>query len=510
MHVITANDHLVVRDAEHLRPAYASLGLSTGAVVQGQDADERRAAYACDITYTTARELVFDYLRDGLTRELDPLQSRVQQLCGRHAQPLLRGLCLAIVDEADSILIDEARTPFVLSRSQSDAPQPRDLEHALAMARTLTAGSDFTLDSHLRGATLTHTGRERIEQESAAPEPVWRNRLHREESIGTALAALHLYRRDEHYLVRQGQVVIIDPTTGRLAPGRAWSKGLHQLIEMKEGCHCTRAALTAAQITYQRFFPRYLRLGGLSGTLRDSRDELRAVYGLDVCPVPLRRRNRRVTLPTRLFAGTHALHGAVVDRARQFRAAGRPMLVGTDSVADSEALSKRLTAAGLDHAVLDARHHRDEAEIVARAGSRGAITITTNMAGRGTDIPLAEGVAELGGLHIVSCQLNPARRIDRQLAGRAARQGDPGSVETWLWPDTPLAAGHLPGWMRAFATRHAPQVPGWLVQAVARLLQSREERCHRRLRQRLLLQDEKLERGLSVRNPMSDGQGAME
>jgi preprotein translocase subunit SecA len=265
--------------------------------------------------------------------------------------------------------------------------------------------------------------------------------------------------------------------------------------------------VTAAQITYQRFFPRYLRLGGVSGTLLDSRRELRAVYGLDVGRVPLRRPDLRVTGPTRLFAGARALQDAVIARARELQSAGRPVLVATDSVADSEALSQRLTEAGLDHAVLNARHHRDEARIIARAGERGAITITTNMAGRGTDIPLADGVAELGGLHIICCQLNSARRIDRQLAGRAARQGDPGSVETWLSPDTPLAASQLPAWMQAVARSHAPRIPGWLVQAIARQLQRREERCHRRQRERLLLHDENLDRGLSMRDPMSDGQG---
>jgi preprotein translocase subunit SecA len=244
-------------------------------------------------------------------------------------------------------------------------------------------------------------------------------------------------------------------------------------------------------------------------SLRDWRRVWLAVYGLVVDRVPLRRPDRRVTLPTRLFATTRTLQDAVVARARDFHDAGRPVLVGTDSVADSEVLSQRLTEAGLEHTVLNARHHRDEAQIIARAGARGVITITTNMAGRGTDIPLAEGVAALGGLHIICCQLNAARRIDRQLAGRAARQGDPGSVETWLSPDTALATSHLPAWTRALARRYAAHVPGHLVHATARLLQRREEHGHRRQRQRLLLHDENLDRGLSMRDPMSDGQGAL-
>jgi preprotein translocase subunit SecA len=297
VHVVTVNDYLARRDSEWMGRVYGFLGMTVGVIVHGLDDDQRRAAYACDITYCTAKELVFDYLRDGLGRSRDPLQHRLNQLAGETAAPLLRGLCMAIIDEADSILIDEARVPFILSQPVGNAQETEYLDQSLRIARALRIDTDFRLDAAARATELTAQGRERVEMLVRRLAAVWRNRLHREEAVCTALAALHFYRRDRHYLVRDGKVLIIDDTTGRVAPGRAWSRGLHQLIELKEGCTPTAPQVTAAQITYQRFFPRYLRLGGLSGTLCESAGELRALYDLGVQRVPLRRPDRRMTLP---------------------------------------------------------------------------------------------------------------------------------------------------------------------------------------------------------------------
>jgi len=502
VHVITANDYLVTRDAEHLGPVYGALGLSTGAVTQPQDAAERRAAYACDITYCTAKELVFDYLRDGLCRIRDPLHWRLEQLAGQRADgPLLRGLCMAIIDEADSILIDEARVPFILSQAGNGGLHGEYLARSLELARSMRAGDDYRIDPSVLSAELTDPGRERLERAAASLPPVWRNRLHREDAVCTALAALHLYRRDRQYLVRDGQVLVIDETTGRVAPGRAWSRGLHQLIELKEGCPPSAEMRTAAQITYQRFFPRYLRLGGLSGTLTEARAELLAVYRIAVRRVPLRKPCRRVVLPRRLFPDCASLWGAVAARIDELHGAGRPVLVGTDSVADSEALARRLAQAGLPHVVLNARHDKDEARIVAMAGARGAITVATNMAGRGTDIPLGDGVAALGGLHIICCQLNAARRVDRQLAGRAARQGDPGSVETWLSLDSPLLATMLPRLVTPLLRQRGGKLPAMLVGALAGLPQRRAERRHFLQRKRMFEHDQRMDRQLAFGGP---------
>ena len=502
VHVITANDYLVARDAELMRPIYAALGLSVGTVTQGQEVPQRRTAYACDITYCTAKELVFDYLRDGLGRGRDPLRWRVDQLAGLAGEPpMLRGLCMAIVDEADSILIDEARMPLILSQAAGGGQEQRYLHQSLELARMLRAGEEFIPRQEALTAELTAVGRERLEQAAQGLEAVWHNRLHREETVCTALAALHLYQRDRHYLVRAGKVLVIDETTGRIAPGRIWSRGLHQLIDLKEGCEPSTALVTAAQITYQRFFPRYLRLGGVSGTLRESRRELLAVYGLAVRCVPLRRPSQRKLLPARLFTDRQALWPAVVQRLAVLQQTGQPVLVGTESVADSEALSRQLTASGLVHSVLNARNDEVEAAIVAAAGGRGAITVTTNMAGRGTDIPLAEGVAALGGLHILCCQLNSARRIDRQLAGRCARQGDPGSVETWLSLQTPLLKQNLPRWLLGALRWRTAAVPDWMIRRGTEWLQRLEEQRSFLQRKHLLEHDKKIERQLSFGAP---------
>ncbi len=439
VHVVTANDYLAGRDAAALRVLYAALGLSVGAVTQPMPAPARRAAYACDITYCTAKELVFDYLRDSVAApRKSVLEQRAAELGGVPApQRLLRGLCMAIIDEADSILLDEARVPLVLSQAVADKDMAA-LQHAWTLSAPLQPGVDFHADAATRAAQLTAVGRERVRAPAAAHASAWLNARHCEDTLALALSARHLLLRGRDYVVEDGRVHIIDDTSGRKAAGRAWSQGLHQLVEIKERCAPSAPLVTLAQITYQRFFPRYFRLCGMSGTLREAARELWATYELAVVPVPLRCPGRRVVLPTRVFANAHTQWRAVAARARELHEAGRPLLVGTDSVLDSEALSRVLAAAGLPHAVLNARQDHREAQIVAAAGARGAITVATNMAGRGTDIVLDAASRDAGGLYVICCQQNHSRRIDRQLLGRCARQGDPGSVEAFVALDGPL------------------------------------------------------------------------
>jgi preprotein translocase subunit SecA len=323
---------------------------------------------------------------------------------------------------------------------------------------------------------------------------LWRNRMHREEAICQALAAQHLFMRDKHYLVRDDQVHIIDEITGRLSPGRVWSRGLHQLIEIKENCKPSGEMLTAAQITFQRFFPRYHKLGGMSGTISEARAELFSVYRLKVVRVPLRQHGRRRLLPARIFRDEEAQWKVVVEHTRCIHESGRPVLIGTDSVAESEHLSRLLAAAGLAHKVLNARQDQDEAMVVASAGNRHMITVSTNMAGRGTDIPLGPGVEELGGLHLMICQHNPSRRIDRQLLGRCARQGNPGSAETLISFQKPLIARLFPKWLAYFAGARGLSRPQWLVRLIIRLPQWLEESHQRAQRKQMLEQDARLER----------------
>jgi preprotein translocase subunit SecA len=505
VHVITANDYLVARDAQSLEPVYRLLGLKVGWVTQPMDQAQRRAAYACDITYCTAKELVFDYLRDRLVRRTQPseLHARVQQMDADKTGPgklLLRGLWMALIDEADSILIDEARTPLILSQPRVNPQQQRYFKEALQIAIRLAAGSDFRIEAGTQHAALADRGRAAAEQLAKQYGGLWQDRRHREEMISLALAAHHIYARDRDYIVRDRKILMVDQTTGRVAPGRMWSKGLHQLIEIKEGCPPTGEMETIAQITYQRFFPRYLHLAGMSGTLTEARDELAKVYGLKVARVPLRLPSRRMDHGKRVFLRREDKWQAVVDRIRELRHAGRPVLIGTDSVADSDQLSVRLAAACIEHQLLNARQDSEEAEMVARAGEPSRVTVATNMAGRGTDIPLGPGVAERGGLHVICCQHNSSARIDRQLHGRAARQGDPGSVETVLSLEDGMLARRLPGGLRALAASLAGRagvVPRRLTGLLTWLPQQAEERQQRAQRRLLLAQDKQTEARLS-------------
>jgi preprotein translocase subunit SecA len=504
VHVITANDYLVVRDAQMLQPVYRMLGLTAGTVTRPDDQAKRRAAYGCDITYCTAKELTFDYLRDRLVRRgmQSELHERVRRMeDGKAALPLLlRGLCMAVVDEADSILIDEARTPLIISQPRVNPQKQAYVEQALRLAMQLAPGRDFVVDREVQAALISPQGRNRVAELAAPLGGLWEDRRHREEIIALALAAHHVYERDRDYLVRERKIVMIDQTTGRVAPGRVWSRGLQQLLEIKEGCPPTGEQETIAQITYQRFFPRYHHLCGMSGTLAEAQAELRSVYRLDVAHVPLRRPSRRRQLPTRVYGSRQAKWDAVITRLRALHASGRPVLVGTDSVADSDHLSVLLAAERLPHAVLNARNDGEEAAMVARAGEIGQIMVTTNMAGRGTDIPLGPGVAERGGLHVICCQHNASPRIDRQLHGRAARQGDPGSMETVLSLQDALLARTYPQWfmgMLRAMTGHAGCLPAWLGAGVARLPQWLEERRQRGERRMLLDHDQRSERRLA-------------
>ena len=510
VHVITANDYLVARDAACLQPLYRALGLSVGAVTQGMARESRCQAYRCDVVYCTASEVAFDYLRDGLGREAGhgDLQQRVAALAasGVNAREdrttLLRGLCMAVVDEADSILIDDARVPLVLSIREANDAEAAYHAAALDLARQLGAAEHFVLDADAMAARLTPAGERAVEGLAAGLDGAWHNRLHRDETVCTALAALHLYQKDRHYLARDGAVTIIDESTGRLAPGRVWSRGLHRLIELKEGCAGAGRTVTVAQITFQRFFQRYLALCGMSGTLAEARAELYSTYGLALVKVPLSHPDRRQVLPTRLYPDRETRWRAVLAEARSISRSGRPVLIGTDSVAESEALSARLAQESLPHAVLNARQDSAEAAVVAQAGAAGQITVATNMAGRGTDIALGAGVAARGGLHVISCQHNASLRIDRQLLGRCARRGEPGSAQSLLALDQPRFARWTPGWLARWIGADGVATPQWLVRLAVRLPQLAAERRERAHRQDLLRRDQRAAGSVSFGRPL--------
>lgn len=431
VHVVTVNDYLAERDAHDNSPLYAFFGLAVGVVLQDMAIADRRAQYACDVVYVSNKELTFDYLKDRLALGASLRAHRKLRLVNSPsaASPsVLRGLHVAIVDEADSVLIDEARTPLIISRTL-----PADLdvgvyEQAISLAQSLETPKHYLVSAH-RDTWLTAAGKLRVAELCAELHGVWTSTLWQRDLVQTALSALHLFQRDRHYIIADGKIQIVDEFTGRVMPDRTWEGGLHQMIEAKERCEISGQRKTLAQITYQRFFARYLLLGGMTGTAREVAPELKRVYDLSVVGIPTHKPSRRRRLPDRVFATSAERWQEVARRAGEIAAAGRAVLVGTRSVEASELLGRLLDGRAIAHTLLNARQDKSEADAVAQAGHAGRITVATNMAGRGTDIKLAADVAEQGGLHVILTEFHESARIDRQLFGRAARQGDPGSVE---------------------------------------------------------------------------------
>jgi preprotein translocase subunit SecA len=505
VHVVTVNDYLARRDAEWMEPVYSALGLTVGAVVHGMDQEDRRAAYACDVTYCTSKELAFDYLRDRLAlgQHTSRLRLQVERLSSdrpRARQLVLRGLHFAIVDEVDSVLVDEARTPLVISGRVDAGAERRVYAQALELAAGLEPSGDFTIDARERRVDLTERGRERLSELAQPMGTIWHGRLRREELVRQALGARHMFHRDMHYLLQgDGRVVIVDEFTGRRMPDRSWGQDLHQLLETKEGAQLTSRNETLARISYQRFFRRYLHLAGMTGTAREAAAELWSVYRLGVRRITTRRPLRRRELPPRMLATAAARWAEVVARVAELSRSGRPVLVGTRSVAASEHLSRLLHEAGIEHRVLNARQDEAEAEIAAMAGETHRVTVATNMAGRGTDIKLAPGVAERGGLHVIATEYHEAGRIDRQLFGRCGRQGDSGSFEVIASLEDDLMARYGT-WWRDVARRAAGvrgQVPSWLAHRAVRRAQRGAEKLHARMRADLLQTDQHLDTALA-------------
>ena len=508
VHIITVNDYFARRDAEQLAPVYNALGLTVGLVQHGQLPQERQHAYASDVTYCTNKELVFDYLRDRLALGHRRARARLSiddmfksRPAGQHQSLLLRGLHFAIVDEADSVLIDEARVPLILSGTQ-EGPENTDglYETALDIARHLVPGEEFHLRANEKSVRLTARGEGRIAQLAAGLPGLWAIRRAREELAQHALAALHLYRRDVQYIVADGKVQIVDEYTGRVMPDRSWESGIHQLIEAKEHCCITERRTTLAQITYQRFFRRYMHLCGMTGTAIEPAGELYGIYGLRVVRIPTNRPLRRTNAGTRVFPTAELKWNAVVESVHDIVRKGRAVLVGTRSVEASEHISRLLSRAGLEPVVLNARQDRAEAEIVARAGQPGRITVATNMAGRGTDIKLHPAVRRQGGLHVVLTEYHESRRIDRQLFGRAGRQGDPGSYETIVALDDELFQRFVNQRLLRLLVKglnRKQPIPGAMGRALRSYGQHAAERLHGRARRTALAEDLRINRILS-------------
>ncbi len=505
VHIITVNDYLASRDAKWMMPIYEAFGLRVGVVIHGMSIEDRRNAYRCDVTYCTNKEVVFDYLKDRLLLGQRPgeIQMRLEQLYGdksRLDQLLLRGLPFAIVDEADSVLIDEARTPLIISGHVDNTFEKQVYQQALKLSEQLESDEDYTIDVSKRTLELTEHGKIHLKELAQPLGGLWAGKHRREELVRQALTAKHLFSRDRDYIVRDHKVQIVDEYTGRVMADRSWERGLHQLIEAKEGCDITIQNETLARISYQRFFRRYHHLAGMTGTAREVANELWSVYRLKVVSIPTCKPLVRQAYPIRIYRKAEEKWYEVVKRIAQLHKQGRPVLVGTRSVAASDYLSKLLTEAGLPHRVLNARQDKEEAEIIAQAGQKAQVTVATNMAGRGTDIVLGPGVKELGGLHVLATELHDARRIDRQLFGRCGRQGDAGSFEAIVSLEDNLFAGYVerPSGLMANRWVNTGSLFGRLAgNMFAAYVQRVAQRKHFQMRRDLLKFDESVESAMA-------------
>ena len=509
MHVITVNGYLAERDAAEMAPLYALLGISIGAVTHGTKREDRAEIYARSVVYCDNKELAFDYLRDRvaagsrssrLHRKLDTLYGGAP----KGGELTLSGLQFAIVDEADSVFIDEARTPLILSSGGGAVDGAAAYERALEIARGLVAEKDYLTDLAERRILLSADGSAKITALAPSLGEGWSSARAREEMVVQALTALTLFQRDIHYVVAAGQVQIVDESTGRVMADRSWERGLHQLVEVKEGCAPTERRETLARLTYQRLFRRYVCLSGMTGTGKEVAREIRSIYGLEVVGIALHRPSRRRYMPASVHASREAKWRAVADAVEHLALeAGRPVLIGTRSVGASEEISAVLHARGIPHALLNAKQDGDEAAMIAAAGQAGRVTVATNMAGRGTDIRLADGVAECGGLHVILTEYHDSRRVDRQLFGRCARQGNPGSCQAIVSLEDDLLTAYAPrptAFVRRLRQRgvHVPeaayQVIRWLAQASA-------ERRGAELRMQNLKMDQRMDQTLAFSGP---------
>lgn len=495
VHVITVNDYLARRDADTMRPLFDFLGLSVAVIEEGQPPPLRRELYRADIVYSSNKEIAFDYLRDRaiLRRRPGNLARKAERLGEARGDVLtLRGLHFAIVDEADSVLIDEARTPLIISGGDATHGVDTDLfTKAMDAAKALKRDVDYRVMPDEHRIDVLEEGLDTLDDMTEDEEGAISVPVIRDHAVQQALTALHLFHRDIHYILRDDKVMIVDEFTGRVQPDRTWSEGLHQMIELKEELEPTPPRDTVSRMTYQRYFRRYRRLAGMTGTARDAAAEFWSVYRLPVVRIPTNKPDVRSFAPDRVFRTEAAKWRAIGQRVAELHAKQVPVLIGTRSVAASEEAAAKLSERGIPHQVLSARQDSFEAEIISKAGEAGGITIATNMAGRGTDIKLADGVAETGGLHVILTERHDSRRIDRQLEGRCGRQGDPGRCEAFLSLEDELMRGEGAVFLRRcarIASFAGPRAAGVFL----RLRQKRVERIHARMRADLLDVDRNL------------------
>ena len=511
-HVITVNDYLVERDAAWMGPLYTFCGVRVGCVTAQHDPAQRRHGYAADATYVTSKELLADFLRDRLRLGAltSPARRLIRELLVPRRAPaadglVLRGLHTAIVDEADSVLIDEAVTPLIISTPHKNELLEQAVTLGERIASGLAAEADYRVNARYREIELTTEGRAKIGAACAPLPGLWRGAERRDELIRQALVARELFQRDRQYIIVNGKIVIVDEFTGRQMAQRTWRQGLHQAIEAKEHLPISDPSETVARLSFQRFFRCFHQLSGMTGTAREAAGEFWQIYKLPVVAIPTHRPCIREQWPHRVFLTEATKWQAIVEEIVRLHASGRPLLVGTRSVAASEKLGGLLAARGLECHILNAARNAEEATLVSLAGESGRITIATNMAGRGTDIRLGRGVKELGGLHVLATERHESGRVDRQLFGRAARQGDPGSAQAFMSAEDELTARYLRKPLRQ-ALVHSLRggVPGArrLAAAAFGLAQRQAQQLAFQQRQSVLRADTWLEEALSFSRPV--------
>ncbi|MEM7232957.1 MAG: preprotein translocase subunit SecA, partial [Planctomycetota bacterium] len=477
VHVVTVNDYLARRDAEWMQPLFGSLGMATGSIQSEMDNQERLVQYAKDATYGTNNEFGFDYLRDHMKTGLhDQVQKRRS---------------FAIVDEVDSILIDEARTPLIISGPSESSTDKYYV--ANRVAKRMRRGQDFDVKEKERSIILTEAGIENAERMVGVSSFYVGKDMEWPHLIEQSLKAHHLYQKDVEYVVRDREVVIVDEFTGRLMEGRTWGEGLHQAVEAKEGLQIRRENQTLATITLQNFFKLYDKLAGMTGTAMTEAMELDKIYELDVVAIPTNKTNQRIDHDDVVYVSKRDKYNAIAEEIVEVNKEGRPILVGTTSIENSEILSGMLKRRGVTHHVLNAKQHDREADIVADAGQPGQVTISTNMAGRGTDIVLGPGVIDKGGLHVIGTERHEARRVDNQLRGRCARQGDPGSTRFFLSLEDDLmrrfASDRVSAILKKLGMSEGEEISHpWVTKSITRA-QKKVENYHYEIRKNLLEYD---------------------
>lgn len=497
VHVVTVNDYLAKRDAETMGRVYTMLGLTVGCIQTEMETDERRDAYAKDITYGTAKEMGFDFLRDRLRRGADVTSDtshrKFQKQVGSGEAPVQRGYHFALIDEADSILVDEARTPLIIGLTlPNDAATVSLLRWSQRASHHLERDKDFVYEPDKRGAYLTDAGCRRVllMGKPSLLDTTDAEKMYK--SVEQALTSRFAFERDRDYVVVDDKVVIVDESTGRMMDGRKWQDGLHQSVEAKERIPITAGTGQAARVTVQSFYREYRHLAGMTGTAALAHRELKRSYDLKVTVIPTNRPCIRKGLPTRIFHTMQAKWEAVVEEIEKLVNDGRAVLVGTPSVDASEALGNSLKRLNIQHRILNAKFHEMEADIVAEAGQPSRVTIATNMAGRGTDIDLHDDVRKNGGLHVIATEMHSSARIDRQLVGRAARQGDPGSFQFFLSLEDELLRVLEPNARQRMMKQASPNSKGEVSRSWISSFKKTQrflERTHRKQRKELLKQE---------------------